>query len=330
MTREYMTQASNSRYGVLLLNMGGPSGPADVEEYIYRLLADPDMIRMPLGFLLQRPLARMIARRRAPKVIKRYGLIGGGSPLGGITSEQTAALQAALHLPVAHAMRYTTPPVAAAVDELASAGVERPVVIPLYPQYSTVSTLSAIRDFERQANGRLDYRLIDRHYRDKQYLEAMREPLRETLRQLDPDLKPHILFVAHSIPEAYVRAGDPYAHETEETVRLIMSCVETAVLCSLAYSSRVGPVKWRGPSLEEELRRLADLNIRQLVVQPLSFVSENLETLFDLDIDFKESCAAAGITAFHRIPTLGTSPRYINSLAAMARTVIENWEQGHA
>lgn len=321
---------AQGHYGVLLLNMGGPDNLDEVEDYIYQLLADPDMIRMPLAGLLQKPFARMVARRRSPKVRQRYGMIGGKSPIHAETTAQAALLSEVLKLPVGFAMRYTAPTADTAVAGLLRQGVARLVVIPLYPQYSGVSTLSAIKDFTARVGGRIDYRIIDRHFHDAGYIDAMSKALSAVLEQAEPGMKTHLLFAAHSIPEAYIRRGDPYAGEVEQTMALICRALAAEYPHSLAYQSRVGPVKWRGPTLDEELAKLVANGVEQIIVQPLSFVSENLETLFDLDIDFRESCQAAGIKSLLRVPTLSASPHYASALAGLARGVIDDWEGADA
>ena len=323
-------QTKASRYGVLLLNMGGPRNLQEVEQYIYRLLSDPDAVRLPAGRLLQKPLARMIARLRAPKVRRRYELIGGKSPINEATAAQAAATQTELGLPVEHAMRYTRPAAGDALNSLAAREVERTVVIPLYPQYSTVSTLSAMKDLQRCNGHAMAYRTVERHYDNPGYLGAMKAELRATLQQIDSVLRTHVLFTAHSIPEAYIQRGDTYASEVERTAALVAAGEPGIQTWSLAYQSSVGPVRWRGPSLEEELQRLLSTGVEHLVVQPLSFVSENLETLYDLDIVFRQACVESGIKSFHRVRAPGSSELYIKALAGMARRVIGEWEGGNA
>ncbi len=324
-TTHQRAQALPPGYRVLLLNMGGPAGLDDVQDYIRQLLADPDMIRLPLARLWQAQFARLIAKRRAPKVIERYKLIGGGSPIGEATQRQAAALAKELCAPVDYAMRYTHPRVGQALAQ-AGAGSCRWIVIPLYPQYSTVSTLSSLKDLQRQAPENLAYRVVDRHFNDDAYLAALADKLAATLAQADPTLPTHLLFTAHSIPEAYIKRGDPYASEIERTATQVHARQARALPYTLAYQSRVGPVQWRGPALEEVLPGLVAHGVKQLVVQPLSFVSENLETLFDLDIAFKQQCRDAGITAYLRVPTVDESPRYIQALAGLARRVAAEWE----
>lgn len=324
-----MAEPIPSRYGVLLLNMGGPGSLDEVEQYIYSLLADPDMIRLPLGSVLQKPFARMISRRRAPKVQKRYELIGGKSPIGATTEQQARLLEQQLGIPVDYAMRYTPPACADALRQLAGRGSTRLIAIPLYPQYSTVSTLSSVKDLKAQSDGR-EIRVVERHSANRDYINAMREQLIAVLAQTDNSLKSHVLFAAHSIPEAYIRRGDPYAAEIEQTAADIIAGIADPPAHSLAYQSQVGPVKWRGPTLEEALAEVAGTGVQQLVVQPLSFVSENLETLYDLDIVFKKQCAEAGISRYHRVPALNDSLLYIGALANIVRTEVGRWEASDA
>lgn len=313
-----------------MLNMGGPADLDGVQDYIYQLLADPDMVRFPASWLLQKPLAKLISVMRAPKVRKRYALIGGSSPIDRATADQAAALEGITQMPVSYAMRYTPPAVRDAVTALQSRGAERIVAITLYPQYSTVSTLSSIRDYKKAIGNSVPSRFVEQHFDEPKYIEALTELLRETLQNIDPGLKTHLLFTAHSIPEAYVKAGDPYPSQIEGTAALILAGIENPPPHSLAYQSQVGPVEWRGPTLEDELARLKADGVQQLVVHCLSFVSDNLETLWDLDHDFKSKCAEQGITAFHRVPTVNTNPVYIESLAALTRQAIESWERGDA
>jgi ferrochelatase len=304
---------------VLLLNMGGPASLDAVEPYIASLLGDPDMVRLPLGGLLQQPFARMVARRRAPKVRERYKLIGGASPLEAATARQAELLAAELGLPVDYAMRYTPPRVAEVLGRSGDPLAAHWVVIPLYPQYSTVSTLSALKDFRAQAPPGLRYSVVDRHFSAPGYIRALKLRLGEALAECEPGLNTHIVFAAHSIPESYIRRGDPYADEIEATARLVREDADDGLKSTLGYQSRVGPVKWRGPTLGEVLAELVADGVQQLVVQPLSFVCENLETLFDLDIDFREECAAAGISNFARARTVDAAPEYISALAELAR-----------
>jgi ferrochelatase len=314
---------------VLLLNMGGPRSLAEIEPYLGRIFSDRDMMAMPGGRFYQDRLARFIAARRAPRVAGRYRLIGGASPLDAETRKQAEGLAGLLDVPVTYAMRYTAPFIPEALAALDGEEPDRLVVIPLYPQYSRATTLSAIREFRRHAGARRHI-IVEDHHDHSGYIEAMAANTAQSLDRLERGDKTHVLFVAHSIPRRAVAAGDPYVAQTETTVERVAERLALDDDWSLAYSSRIGPVRWQGPSLEEELERLAARGVRQLVVVPVSFVAENLETLYDLDHVFHRQCQSAGITRLERVPALGASPRYLAALADLARTAARKLETDHA
>ncbi len=305
--------------GVLLLQMGGPERLEDVEPYLRALFADGEMIRLPLGVLYRRLLARIVAARRAGRIRERYRAIGGRSPLVEITRRQASALARELGRPVACGMRYTRPNTAEAVAELRAMKVRNLVALPLYPQYSRCTTGSALIQLERCARD-LAVTVVKDHHDDAGYIEAVSEKLRGYLSDWPADGRSRVLFAAHSIPLSYVRRGDPYVEQTRRTARLV---AEASGLGEqdwrLAFSSRLGPVRWQGPSLEEMTAQLQSEQVRRLVVVPLSFVAENLETLWDLDLVFHRRCARAGIADFRRVPAVGDSERYVAALARLVR-----------
>ncbi len=302
--------------GVLLTDMGSPASPADLEAFLRALLGDPRILRVPMGGLVRPLLARHIARTRARKVAARYEAIGGGSPLLRGTRRLAAAVEAVAHLPVGVAMRYTEPRLTAALEDLRCRAVRRMVLIPLYPQYSTSTTASTLDDLDRYRPLDMEIAVVERHADHAAWLNVMAGLLGEAL--VSTPTETRVLFTAHSIPERFTRDGDPYVSEIEAAVAGISALAGLALgRWSLAYQS-TGPVgRWHGPSWEEEVDRLHGEGIRTLVVQPLSFVSENLETLWDLDIVMRKRCEDLGI-AFTRVPTPGASPGYAALLAGLA------------
>jgi len=279
-----------------------------------------------LGKYCQRYLARIIAARRTPIVRERYAAIGGGSPMTAITRRQAKALAREIGRPVSCGMRYAPPRTADAITELLGQGVRRLVVLPLYPQYSRCTTASALADLER-CRGSVSVTVVKDHHDDPGYVESLAESMRPLLADWPSHRRGRVLFVAHSLPLKYVRSGDPYISQTRRTARLV---AQAAGLrdgdWNLAFSSRVGPVRWQGPSLEESVAQLHAEQVRHLVVVPVSFVAENLETLWDLDIVFREQCAAAGIDSFRRVPALCDSPTYIATLARLVRQAAASGE----
>ncbi len=317
--------------GVLLINMGGPSSLDQVQPYLYELFSDPDIIQLPLGFIIQKPFAKIISSRRAEQSKARYAAIGGKSPLVEETRKQALGLEKILGVSVGFSMRYLGPRAGEVVKNLAGRGVSKLIVIPLFPQYSIATSGSAIADFKAQ-NTYLPYVLVNYHYDCEGYIRALAERFAEAAGAMDSSLKTHLLFAAHSLPEKYSRRGDPYVEQTKKTVELLYAGLKTNLSYSLGFQSRLGPVKWHGPSLDEELSRARTSGVEQLIVQPVSFVSENLETRYDLDMEFREKSLAAGIKNFIRVQCPDDSEIYLNALAALAqRAALENkWEDRSA
>lgn len=314
-------------YGVLLLNVGTPQSETEVYDYLYRFFSDPFILPLP-GFLRHR-MARFFARWRRKKTITRYQSIGGKSPLHEETAAIAKKLEAVLQFPVAYGMRYAEPFVYSAQRDLEDRGVNRLIVIPLYPQYCHVTTMSALEDFIEHRGNDLAYRFIEQHFDVPAYIEVMSHVLAETLRTIDDALVTRVLFVAHSVPMRLVRNGDPYVEQVQRTVTAITQ--HKVLPCSyvLAFQSRLGPVKWQGPSLEEVLKQFRQEQVEQIVVFPLGFVVENLETLYDLDIQFRELCLQSGIKKYFRVPVPGGHEFYIQALVKLVKEEIDNWEVYH-
>jgi protoporphyrin/coproporphyrin ferrochelatase len=308
---------------VFLMNLGGPRSLEEVEPYLRELFSDPLVVSAPFGPL--RPLfGWLVGRLRAPSSASKYALIGGKSPLVEGTQAQAAALQAALgpghscHL----AMRCGHPSTAEGVREALAAGATRAVALPLYPQYANATTRSSLLELRRRWPGDRPLCEICTWHDDPGYLDASAAALRETLARVPAELRERtlVVFSAHGLPLSQVRKGDPYPGYVEDSAR------ETARRAGvgayqITYQSRVGPARWLGPDTVQFLRREA--GGKAIVSVPIAFVSEHLETLYDLDILAREAAAQAGAAAFLRVPALGTRPDFI---AALARIV----EQGEA
>lgn len=250
----------------------------------------------------------------------RYEKIGGGSPLLANTRMQSEALAQKLEIPVAIAMRYSTPTAVDAVEHFLDQGIERAVALPLYPQFSSSTTGSSLADLEKAAAGRLSLTTVDRHFDHPQFVGAMASAL--TRRLSGSDQSTHVLFTAHSIPVKYTRQGDPYIAEVEATAAAVAAAASLTTPWSLGFQSAPSFGTWHGPFIEDELGKLAQTEIQRLVVCPLTFAAENLETLYDLDIVFAGECMAAGITAVVRIPAPGASPEYIGALSSMVQEAL--------
>lgn len=318
------------RVGVLLLNLGGPDTLEDVQPFLFNLFADPDIIRLPRLFrFLQRPLATFISTLRAPKSAEGYAAIGGGSPLRQITNEQAEALKAALQskdvpAKVYVGMRYWHPFTEEAISQIKEDGITRLVVLPLYPQFSISTSGSSLRLLEsifRQDEYlvNMQHTVIPSWYNRNGYVQSMATLIEKELAKFEKPEEVNIFFSAHGVPVAYVEeAGDPYKAEMEECVQIIMAEVKSrGIRCphTLAYQSRVGPVEWLKPYTDVTIRELGKSGVKSLLAVPVSFVSEHIETLEEIDMEYRELALESGIRNWGRVPALGVEPDFIADLA---------------
>jgi ferrochelatase len=265
---------------------------------------------------------------RAKHSQENYRLIGGGSPLRRITEEQASALETNLKQKGCDAtvyigMRYWHPFTEEAIARIKRDQVDRLVILPLYPQFSISTSGSSFRLLERiwtedESLQSIDYTVIPSWYDRPGYLQAMADLIAQELDQFPHPDQVHVFFSAHGVPVSYVEeAGDPYQQEIEECTRLIMKTLNRPNHYTLAYQSRVGPVEWLQPYTEDALKDLAEQGVKDLVVVPISFVSEHIETLQEIDMEYREIAEEEGIENFHRVPALNTHPTFINDLAEM-------------
>ncbi len=322
------------RVGVLLLNLGGPDKLEDVGPFLYNLFSDPEIIRLPFRWL-QKPLAWFIASRRTRTSQANYKQIGGGSPLRRITEAQGEALKEKLgylgqEANIYVGMRYWHPYTEEAIAMLTQDNIERLVILPLYPQFSISTSGSSFRLLEKLWQEdpnlqRLDYTVIPSWYKQPSYLQAMAELIAQELEQFPNPDQVHIFFSAHGVPKSYVEeAGDPYQQEIEECTALIMQTLNRPNVHTLAYQSRVGPVEWLQPYTEDALKELGAQGVKDLVVVPISFVSEHIETLQEIDIEYREVAEESGIDNFRRVPAPNTHPVFIQALADLVIDALKN------
>jgi len=314
--------------GVLLFNLGGPETLADVRPFLYNLFSDPEIIRLPVR-ALQKPLAWLIATSRHKKSAAYYAQIGGGSPLRRITDEQAAALQTELQRRGIEArvyvgMRYWHPFTEDALEQIARDGITDLIVLPLYPQFSISTTGSSLKEFvallDRRGGLRhMRRRYITRWHTNDLYVNALAEQISAEIGKFpDPDPRHvHLLFSAHSIPQSYIIEGDPYLRHIQETVRLVTEELGNLSPAHLSFQSKVGPVKWLEPSTEQKLRDLSAEGARQILAIPISFVSEHIETLYELDILYKHVADEIGISVYRRVPAFNCAPSFIKALAEL-------------
>ena len=316
---------SSERVGVLLFNLGGPETLEEVRPFLFNLFADPDIIRLPFRWM-QKPLAWMISTQRYKKSQGYYRKIGGGSPLRRITAEQARALESALAARQIDArayvgMRYWRPSIEEALSQIERDGITRLVVLPLYPQFSVSTTGSSLNEMNALVtqNGRRlpPTSIVCRYEADEGYISALSASVAEELAEFDDPDSVHILFSAHSIPVSYVKKGDPYLEQTERTVDLVMQRLGKHRPYSLSFQSKVGPVEWLSPATDATVRRLAREGAEQLLMVPVSFVSEHSETLYEMDILYGDLAKEVGIRDYRRVPTMNCREDFIDALASL-------------
>jgi protoporphyrin/coproporphyrin ferrochelatase len=308
---------------VVLFNLGGPDSLDAVRPFLFNLFNDPAIIALP--GLIRRPLAALIAGRRAPVARAIYARMGGGSPLLPNTEAQARALEGALgpdHRCFI-AMRYWHPLTEAAAREVAAWRPDRVLLVPLYPQYSsttTASSLAAWRHAAAAAGIAAPTRTLCCYPREAGFVASVAAAVQGALQEAGA-ARPRVLFSAHGLPEKIVRGGDPYRWQVERTVAAILAAVGVPDLdYSICYQSRVGPLAWIGPATDAEIRRAGADRVPVIVV-PVAFVSEHSETLVELDIEYRHLAEASGVPSYRRLPTVGAAAPFIRGLAERIRAL---------
>jgi ferrochelatase len=339
--------AQDVKVGVLLLNLGGPEKTEDVEGFLYNLFADPDIIRLPKPLSpLQKTIALIISKRRAPKSIAAYESIGGGSPILKYSNEQADLVKQSLStrygvdVETYIGMRYWYPFTEEALEEIRKDGVNALVIVPLYPQFSISTSGSSLRVLQEEFARNSDvwggtktpftHTVVPSWYDRPGYTKAMADIIQKELdsftqEEIDAQLQTnpigkHILFSAHGVPQSYIAAGDPYQEQIRQCVQKISELLpseEEGVKVHLSYQSRVGPIEWLRPYTDDVLPELGQDGVKNLVVVPISFVSEHIETLEEIDIEYRELAEENGICNWRRAQALNTDMTFIDDMADM-------------
>jgi ferrochelatase len=315
--------------GVLLFNLGGPETLDEVRPFLYNLFSDPEIIRIKSDFL-RKSLAWLISFLRQSKSRDLYRQIGGGSPLRRITEAQAAALAENLRSKGISArtyvgMRCWKPSIDEAVARILSDRIDRLVLLPLFPQYSVTTTGSCLKHFNDldrkfRLSGKMEISTVQSWFDEPLYIDLLSDLIGKGLAGFSPDEseKPAILYSAHSIPARYILQGDPYLEQTQESVKLVHSRIGAAFRSELAFQSKVGPVKWLGPSTRDVLVEMGKKEIKKVLVVPISFVSDHIETLQEIDVVYKNIAAQAGVKEFSRSESPNLHPKFIEALAQIA------------
>jgi ferrochelatase len=320
-----MRTITGRRIAVVLFNLGGPDDQGSVKPFLFNLFNDPAIIGLPA--IVRTPLARLISGRRERTAQANYALMGGGSPLLPETRRQAEALEAALasRLPDDEirafvAMRYWAPLTDETAVEVAAFGPDEIVLLPLYPQFSTTTSESSLKRWYAVYAGSGESRTVCCWPEAHGWIDAQAEAVAGKLDEAG-DRPVRVLFSAHGIPESLVsRKGDPYQEQVESTVAAVvakLAAMGREIDHALCYQSRVGPMKWLGPSTPEALEQAAADGVGAVVV-PIAFVSEHVETLVELDIEYAELAHQLGVAPYLRVPAVGTSALFIAALAEAA------------
>jgi protoporphyrin/coproporphyrin ferrochelatase len=311
--------ADNKKLAVVLFQLGGPDSLAAVEPFLYNLFRDPDIINFPGSFLARKPLAKLISTTRSKKVSQRYAEIGGGSPIRRLTEQQARALEVALlrHLPARTivAMRYWHPDTRAAIASLESAPYDELVLLPLYPHYSLATTGSSLKEWNRLYKPKVPVHVIDHFFDHPDYISGIVERTNAVLHQLARPHEVHLVFSAHGLPMALVEKGDPYPQQIEATVRLVCEMGAWSNAHTLCFQSKVGPQQWLQPSLNSALEKLARDGVKRMLVIPISFLTDHIETLHEINIEARQHAESVGVRDFHMMPALNDSPLLVRALA---------------
>jgi protoporphyrin/coproporphyrin ferrochelatase len=316
----------SKRVGVVLFQLGGPESLAAVEPFLYNLFCDPDIIDFPFSRLGRRALAKLISKTRAKKATEHYAAIG-GSPIRRFTEQQAAALEASLMLDGVDArcvvaMRYWHPFTAEAVAQLKDADVDQVVLLPLYPQYSSTTTGSSLNEWRRRWTGTIPISCVEPFYRNPIYIASVVERIDEALARFPHPSSASLVFSAHGVPVSVIEKGDPYQQQIEETVALVMEQGGWSNHHRLCYQSKVGASRWLEPSLQQTLRQVAAEKRREVCIVPISFVSDHVETLAEIDHHAREEARLLGIERFEMTRGLNDSPTFIQALAESVMAAI--------
>jgi ferrochelatase len=318
------------KVAIVLFNLGGPDRPEAIKPFLQNLFLDPAILRVP--FFVRPFLARIIARARVAPATANYALLGGKSPLLGLTQKQAAALESALPEVDAKcfiAMRYWHPFSLEAARTVKAWAPDEVVLLPLYPQFSTTTTGSSLVAW-RQAAARVglavDTTTLCCYPVDPGFVAATTALVKTgyvgARAALNPAVPLRVLFSAHGLPEVIVQGGDPYQWQVERTVAAVVAAWGEAVDYQICYQSRATPQKWIEPSTDGEVERAAKDGVAVLVV-PIAFVSEHTETLVELDVEYRDLAVKLEVPGYFRVPTQNADAGFIESLAGVVRRAIE-------
>ena len=338
----------NKTIGVILLNLGGPDSIQAVKPFLYNLFSDRQIIRLGPSFM-QQPLAWLISATRSKKTEQYYKLIGGKSPILEITTAQAKALDELLNgrgdknrelsgsmsFRVYTGMRYWRPFIEDAVLQMQKDGIKKVIALSLYPQYSIATSGSSFSKFNEVASHfQMETACVESWYNHPLYIEALVDVIKKGIESFNiSSLIPHpssfiddvhVLFSAHSLPQKIIDQGDPYVDQTMGTIHEVLKKIE--IKWHLSYQSKSGPVKWLAPSTEDKIQELAKEGVRNILMVPISFVSDHIETLYEIDILYKNLAGKLEVQ-MKRTESLNTHPVFIEALKDIVLKSLNDKEQ---
>jgi ferrochelatase len=302
---------------VVLLNLGGPDSISSVHPFLENLFNDPDIFKLPF----QKRLAKYIADKRAGKVEYEYELIGGKSPLNEWTELQRSRLESKLrsidaNIDVYTAMRYWHPLTELTASEISKKDYQKVILLPLYPQFSVTTTGSSFNEWKRTFPKLEITEYINDFHNNAKYIQAISERIDETLQSISELLRPKtvLLFSAHGIPLSFIRKGDPYLKQINNTIKAVMQYRDDREYYDICFQSKVGPMRWLKPSIKDKMAELAEAGYKNLLVIPISFVSDHIETLYELNIEYRLLAERSGIENYTVMKGLNDSVTFIDAL----------------
>lgn len=311
-----------ARLAVVLFNLGGPDSLEAIEPFLTNLFSDENIFKIPLA---QKFVAKIIARKRAPLVEGEYKMIGGKSPIGHWTEVQRSGLEKELRkeyesIDVFTCMRYWNPMTDEVAPKVAAGNYDKIVLLPLYPQYSKTTTFSSFEEWgKKYKNDKSKLIYINDFYKNEIYIKAINERIDEALSRMSIELrnKMQLVFSAHGTPISLVKKGDPYSRHIKETVELVMKARNYSHPHHLCYQSKVGPVKWLEPATDTMIESLAEQGKKHMLVIPISFVSDHVETHYELDIEYREVAHKAKVEYYSVIKGLNDSETFVEALKSL-------------
>ena len=316
---------NSDRTAVVLFQLGGPDSLEAIEPFLFNLFMDPDIIDFPFARFVRRPLAKFISSKRSKKVAANYAAIGGKSPILDLTRTQASALEVELNkrfpAVVFVAMRYWNPLTSVVAEEIHAGRFNEIILLPLYPQHSITTSGSSINEWNRQCEriGMKDVSQATVHhfYENPDYISAIVANVNAALSRFEgvPSDKIHLLFSAHGVPVSIIEKGDPYQKHIEATVHLVLERGGWTSPHTLSYQSKVGPAQWLKPSLNETVDRLGAVGVKNVLVIPVAFLTDHIETLHEINIETRHRAKELGIVRFEMMPALNDHPKLIKALA---------------